>query len=216
MGSSHRVVTGPRVLPPEPQPDPLPALPLTVPDALRRTGRVVPWRWIAVAAAIVVAVAAYPVINALRSHPSAAHQAAGTRPAASSHAPARKPVVVAKTRPVPQVAPRSAGFITKITQVPEATCRAGSPCAITVRIFIGQLTDTATMSWSFVVVDRCTGAQTPVAGGTMIAEPWWRSAYDTRTVQLPAGRALAVVARVDDPVQAASAPLFVSDGRTAC
>jgi hypothetical protein len=190
--------------------------PFVVPDALRRPPSPLQRaRWIVAAAVVLTVLAAGAAWALTRSTQGGKPAAAATTPPpAPSHTSTPPPSP--HTRTIPALAPPTAGFVARVTQEPQGSCQASAACAITVKIYVQQLTEMATMNWSFVVIDRCTGERTPVPGGTMIAQPWWQKAYDTRTVQLPPGRAIAVVALVETPVRAASAPLLVPDGSASC
>jgi tRNA A-37 threonylcarbamoyl transferase component Bud32 len=206
----------PRPVPP-PEPVPVSSSPLAVPDGLLvRPARRLPLRWIAVAAAAVAVVVAIGI--AVVSRGGTGHGTARAFAATPSHstAPARSSVAPRPRAPQPVVAPRSAGFVSRVTAIAEAACQPGSECPVTVRVYVRGLADIATMTWSYLLVDRCTGTRTRVDGGTMIAQPWWQSAYDTRSIALPATRSLAIVGVVDSPVRAASAPLLVPAGSPAC
>jgi hypothetical protein len=67
------------------------------------------------------------------------------------------------------------------------------------------------VTWSYRIVDRCTGATAPdtPAGGSVTVPAGSDRATAVGTVTLPAAHALAVVAVTDLPAAAASPPAFV-------
>jgi hypothetical protein len=99
---------------------------------------------------------------------------------------------------------------------PQSSCRPGTTCAVTVKVNLTPSTTTRQISWQFEVIDRCTGKVTGLSGGVLRAEPGWDAPYATTSVQLPAGRALAVVAKTTTPTQAASKPLLAPAGGGSC
>jgi hypothetical protein len=87
---------------------------------------------------------------------------------------------------------------------------------VTVTILIVAHSDVKHLRWSFVLVDRCTGARTEAPGRSMTAQANWQHTYTTTTVTLPQARSVAVVAMTVTPVRAASASLTVPPGHAQC
>jgi serine/threonine protein kinase len=188
-------------------------------------GRVRRSRWIAAAAVLMLAaavaliVARKPVSSVtdrlLHRHPGSA-ATTSARPSTQPKATTKPKPAVAMPRPVPVLAPVSAGFVTGVVLRPLATCRPHSDCQLTVTIRLAPSVEVEQMDWAFTVINRCTGARTDVPGGSMTAQPGWTYVYDTRTVHLPAARSLAIVALTTAPVRAASRPFLVASSSRTC
>ena len=183
-------------------------------------------RWIAAAVAVLVLLAAGLIVarkpvgsltdRLLHRHTAAAKTSA--KPATHPTPPARSAPAphVAMPKPVPVLAPASAGFVSGVVVRPQTTCRARSGCPLVVTIRLAPAAEVEQMDWAFTVVNRCTGARTETRGGSMIAQPGWTFVYDTKTVQLPSARSLAVIAMTTAPVRAASRPFLVATGGRTC
>jgi hypothetical protein len=65
------------------------------------------------------------------------------------------------------------------------------------------------VTWSYLLVDRCTGTTTPAPGGTLPVAPNGERAVAVGTVALPDLPSVAVVAVTDSPAAAASPPVSV-------
>jgi hypothetical protein len=65
------------------------------------------------------------------------------------------------------------------------------------------------VTWSYLVVDRCTGVRDTAPGGKVAVPAAGRRAAVVGTVRLPAAKAVAVVAVTGSPAAAASPPLIV-------
>jgi Protein kinase domain len=189
-------------------------------------GRRMRTRWIFVAATVLVLASAGLIVarkpvsswtgRLLHKHP----EAVATSPKPSTRATAStkpKPIVqVATPRPVPVLAPASAGVVTGVVLRPLATCRPRSSCPLTVTIRLANTVEVERMNWAFTIVNRCTGVRTDVPGGSMTAQPGWAYVYDTRTVTVPVARSLAIVAMTTAPVRVASRPLLIATGSRTC
>lgn len=221
--AQHHHATSPHPVTPHPVPQAFPKGPLSTTDWQRR--RFSRSRLLAIAAAVVVLLGAGvlavrgPVGTLLDkvtgSSDSAKKPQAAAKPlvaAAPKKAVAKKPTL----RPVGNLAPSSGGFVTGMALRPLNPCRPGRSCDITATIRLAPLSGVTSMNWSFVVVNRCNGARTTVPGGSMVAQPGWPYVYDTRTVQLPAGRAFAIVGMTTEPVKVASRPLLTPSGGGTC
>jgi ATP-binding cassette subfamily B protein len=157
----------------------------------------------------------------------AAHLGAGPR-ARPAPEPARRGAVAQATptpgspaahmpEPVSEPLPSSAGAIRAIQLSPAAgPCSPGSPCAVRVDLRLAPTAAPQRLTWSFQVIDRCTGAVVDAPGVDFQTGYGWSSAYGTSDLQLPAGRALAVVAVTTSPSQTASAPMLVPAQASSC
>lgn len=177
----------------------------------------VPRRWVVAAGTVLVLAAAGAAVVAVSQH---RHETAANPPA--SHSSARHP---ASPKPVPHspapaaataVAPRSAGFVNGVELTPVETCQPGASCSVRVTIKITAHNDVKHLTWTFVLVDPCTGSRTDVPGGSMIAQPSWQHIYTTTRVPLPQIRSVALLAMTTAPVRAASAPVTVPSGHAQC
>jgi len=173
-------------------------------------------RWLVAAGTVLVLAAAGGAALAVSQH---RHGTAATPPA--SHTSSRS----ASPRPAPHspapaaanaVAPRSAGFVDAVVLTPVNACQPGASCPVRVTIKITAHDDVKHVTWSFVLVDPCTGSRTSVRGGSMIARPSWQNIYTTTSVPLPQTRSVALVAMTTAPVRAASAPVSVPAGHAQC
>ena len=73
--------------------------------------------------------------------------------------------------------------------------------------------DPQTVTWSFRVVDRCTGATDTAPGGSVTVPPGAEQAAAVDTVALPPQTAVAVVAVTEVPAAAAAPPVLVGSCR---
>jgi hypothetical protein len=85
----------------------------------------------------------------------------------------------------------------------------GAPCAVRVLVWLVPAPDPQTVTWSFRVVDRCTGATDTTPGGSVTVPPGAEQATAVGTVALPPHPAVAMVAVTDVPVAAAAPPVLV-------
>jgi hypothetical protein len=210
----------PVFVPPRLPRSPVPAAAWLPPRRSTRTRWILAATAVLLLAAVGLIVAPKPVRSLadrlLHRHPAVATTSttSSTQPRAGAK---RKPAAqVATPHPVAALAPASAGFINGVVLRPLATCRPRSGCPLTVTIRLAPVVGVERMDWAFTVVNRCTGARTSVPGGSMTAQPGWTDVYDTRTVQLPAARLLAVVAVTTAPARAASPPLLIAAGSRTC
>jgi hypothetical protein len=68
--------------------------------------------------------------------------------------------------------------------------------------------DPQIVTWTYQVIDRCTGAAATVPGGTVTVPAGGQRVAAVGTVALPDQRAVAVVAVTSLPAAAASPPVF--------
>jgi hypothetical protein len=138
-------------------------------------------------------------------------QAAPARPAVAPSPP------TATLRPVQQPAPAAAGPITAVTgQRLQATCASGKVCPVRVYVRLNQQQVAQNVAWTFQIVDRCTGTAVTRAGVDVTAQAGWSYVFGTTYLQLPRGKALAVVAITSSPARASSAPLLVPPRGGSC
>ena len=92
---------------------------------------------------------------------------------------------------------------------PLAECTPGVPCAVRVLIRVVPGAGPQVVTWSYRVVDRCTGAVVSAPGGSVAVPADQERVAVVGTVALPAAAAVAVVAVTDAPAVAASAPVLL-------
>lgn len=111
--------------------------------------------------------------------------------------------------PVKLPAPATAGTITQVGLRPVERCVAGAGCALRTQVLLRPRAAPQTLTWTFRVIDRCTGRAVTASSGT-VALPAGAGRADVVTiVTLPPARALAVLAVTDLPFPAASEPVYV-------
>ncbi|SOC49649.1 hypothetical protein SAMN05660748_2380 [Blastococcus aggregatus] len=109
--------------------------------------------------------------------------------------------------PVVAPAPASAGSVVAVDLRRLASCATGAPC--TVRLFVRLLPspEPQVLTWSYRVVDRCTGASTSVPGGSLPVAPQADRVAVVAEVPLPPLAGVALIAVTEAPAAAASAPV---------
>jgi hypothetical protein len=125
---------------------------------------------------------------------------AGSAPAAAPVPPDGLPVV--------PPAPPAAGSVTGVDLRALEPCTPGAPCPVRVLVSLLPAADQQTVTWSYRVVDRCTGATETVPGGSVTVPPQADRAVAVGSVALPA-HGVGVVAVTDAPAVAAAAPVLV-------
>jgi hypothetical protein len=115
--------------------------------------------------------------------------------------------------PVPPPAPTAAGSVAAVDVRPLGHCAPDAPCTVRLLVRLVPAPERQIVTWSYRLVDRCTGATGTAAGGSVAVPAKDRRATAVGTVRLPAARAVAVVAVTEKPAVAASAPLFVGSCR---
>ena len=111
--------------------------------------------------------------------------------------------------PVVAPAPAAAGMVTAVDLRTVGTCTPGSPCTVRVLVRLLPHAEPQTVTWSFGVVDRCTGAMNNVPGGTLSVPPGVDRAVAIGTVGLPPATAVAVLAVTEVPAKAAGPPVLL-------
>jgi hypothetical protein len=125
----------------------------------------------------------------------------GAAPAAAPPEPDGLPVVLP--------APPSAGSVAGVDLRALRPCTPGAPCPVRVLVRLLPAADPQTVTWSYRLVDRCTGATETVAGGSVTVPAQADQAVAVGSVALPPVPAVAVVAVTDGPAVAAAAPVLV-------
>jgi hypothetical protein len=111
--------------------------------------------------------------------------------------------------PVVPPAPAAAGSVTGVDLRPLAACAPGAPCDLRLLVRLVPGADPQVVTWSYRVVDRCTGATETVPGGSVTAPAQAGQVAAVGTLPLPALPAVAVLAVTDGPAVAASPPVSV-------
>jgi hypothetical protein len=111
--------------------------------------------------------------------------------------------------PIVLPAPAAAGSVAGVDLRPLGACTPGAPCSLRLLVRLVPGADPQVVTWSYRVVDRCTGATGTAPGGSVTVPAGGERAAVLGTVPLPAGRAVAVVAVTDLPAAAASSPVLV-------
>ncbi len=109
--------------------------------------------------------------------------------------------------PVVPPAPPAAGPITGVDLRALAPCASGAPCTVGLLVRLVPAAEPRTVTWSYRIVDRCTGTSSTVPGGEVAVPPRADRVAVVGIVPLPALPGLAVLAVTDAPAVAASAPV---------
>ncbi|WP_091942533.1 hypothetical protein [Trujillonella endophytica] len=109
--------------------------------------------------------------------------------------------------PLPTPGPPAAGAVTGLDLRPLAECAPEAPCTLRLLVRVVPGGEPQTVTWTYHVVDRCTGAVTSAPGGTVSVPPQADRVAAIGVVQLPAARAVAVSAVTGAPAVAASPPV---------
>ncbi|MGY1745825.1 hypothetical protein [Blastococcus sp. SYSU D00695] len=115
------------------------------------------------------------------------------------------PQVVEPELPAP--APAAAGAVAAVDLRPLAACSPGAPCTLRLLVRLVPDAEPQTVTWSYRVVDRCTGAASTAPGGSVTVPSQAGRAVAVGTVDLPPAAAVAVFAVTEAPAAAASAPV---------
>jgi hypothetical protein len=112
-------------------------------------------------------------------------------------------------RPTRAPAPAAAGTVTAVDLRPLARCTPNAPCTLRLLVRLSPRADPQVVTWSYLVVDRCTGTTVSAPGGTVPAAPDGEDVVAVGTVVLPDLPSVAVVAVTASPAVAASSPVTV-------
>jgi hypothetical protein len=110
--------------------------------------------------------------------------------------------------PIPLPAPATAGPVAAVDLRALTECAPGAPCTVRVLVRLEPAAQPRVVTWSYRLVDRCTGAATTAPGGTVTVPPGGTQATAVGTVDLPAVPAVAVVAVTGLPAVAAGPPVL--------
>ncbi|SDC71332.1 hypothetical protein SAMN05660690_2236 [Geodermatophilus telluris] len=116
--------------------------------------------------------------------------------------------------PVTPPAPAAAGDVAAVDLRNLAACTPGAPCTVRVQVRLVPGSGERQVSWTYTLVDRCTGATSTAPGGSVAVPAAGTRAEAVGVVALPAAPAVAVLAVTEEPAAAASAPLSVGSCRT--
>jgi hypothetical protein len=111
--------------------------------------------------------------------------------------------------PVPPLAPAAAGPVTAVDVRILEPCAPGAPCTVRVLVSLVPGPDPQVVTWSYRVVDPCTGTTDTAPGGSVTVPPGAGRAEAVGIVALPPTTAVAVVATTDRPAVAAASPVLV-------
>ena len=106
-------------------------------------------------------------------------------------------------------APAAAGNVAGVDLRPLTHCSPGAPCTVRLLVRVVPAAEPQVVTWSYQVVDRCTGAVGIAPGGTVNVPAQADRAVAVGIVPLPHLDGVAVVAVTDAPAPAASAPVVV-------
>lgn len=117
--------------------------------------------------------------------------------------------------PVVPPAPPAAGPVAGVDLRALGPCATGAPCAVRLLVRVVPAAEPRTVTWSYLIVDRCTGASSGVPGGAAPVPPQADRVAVVGVVPLPALPGLAVLAVTDAPAVAASPPVSTGSCRPA-
>jgi hypothetical protein len=110
-------------------------------------------------------------------------------------------------------APAAAGSVAAVDLRPLGHCAPGTPCTVRLQVRLIPAAEPQVVTWSYQVVDRCTGQVGVAPGGTVTVPPQGDRAAEVGIVALPPLDGVAVLAVTNAPAAAASAPVLVGSCR---
>jgi hypothetical protein len=110
-------------------------------------------------------------------------------------------------------APAANGAVTGVDLRALGACAPDTPCSLRLLVELEPGAEPQVVTWSYRVVDRCTGATETAPGGTVTVPVGGTRAAVVGTLPLPSSPAVAVVAVTDVPAAAASPPVLVGSCR---
>ena len=116
---------------------------------------------------------------------------------------------------LPPPAPAAAGNVAAVDLRPLGRCAPGASCTVRFLVRLVPSAEPVVVTWSYRVVDRCTGASAVAPGGTVTVPPRSDRAAAVGVVALPPLDGVAVFAVTDAPAVAASAPVVVGSCQAA-
>jgi hypothetical protein len=111
--------------------------------------------------------------------------------------------------PLVPPAPAAAGSVRGLDLRPLAECTPGAPCTVRLLVRVLPAAGPQAVTWSYRLVDRCTGAVAAGPRGTASVPAGQDRVAVVSTVALPKAPAVGVVAVTEVPAVAASAPVLV-------
>jgi hypothetical protein len=111
--------------------------------------------------------------------------------------------------PLVAPAPASAGPVTGVDLRALGPCSPGSPCSVRLLVRLVPAAGQQVVTWTYRVVDRCTGASAMAAGGSVALPAGGQRAEVIASVPLPVAPGVALVAVTQEPATAASPPVVV-------
>ena len=111
--------------------------------------------------------------------------------------------------PIVLPAPAASGSVAGVDLRPLAPCAPDTACTLRVQVRLVPGADEQVVTWTYRVVDRCSGASDTAPGGSVTVPAGSDRAEAVGTVVLPAGASVAVLAVTEAPAVAASAPVSV-------
>jgi hypothetical protein len=105
--------------------------------------------------------------------------------------------------------PAAAGGVTGVDVRLLEPCAPGAPCTVRLLVRLVPGPDPQTVTWSYRVVNRCTGATDTAPGGSVTVPPGVERAEAVGIVPLPPTTAVAVVAVTGEPAVAAAPAVLV-------
>lgn len=127
----------------------------------------------------------------------------GSGEASASKVAQEAPGAVAGLPPLPVLGPGAAGSVTGIDLRAVGVCKSGSVCPMRIVVAVRPPRKALMVSWSIVVVDRCTGARTAGPSARLRVPGRAGTGSALTEVRLPRG-AVAVIARTSTPARVAS------------
>jgi hypothetical protein len=111
--------------------------------------------------------------------------------------------------PIVPPAPAVSGSVAAVDLRPLAPCAPDAVCTLRVLVRLVPGADPQVVTWTYRVVDRCSGVSDTAPGGSVTVPAGSDRAAAVGTVVLPAGTSVAVLAVTQAPAVAASPPVSV-------
>lgn len=118
--------------------------------------------------------------------------------------------------PLPMVAPPAADAVTQVELRPLDTCRSGAACTVLLQVGLRPQGEPVPVTWDFEVIDRCGTSRQRQAGGPVSVPAGQDRLVQTVPLDLPAGRALAVIPVVTQPARVAGRPMELPGAGETC
>jgi len=117
--------------------------------------------------------------------------------------------------PLVAPAPAAAGNVAAVDLRPLERCAPAAACTVRLLVRLVPSSEPQVVTWSYQVVDRCTGTSGIAPGGTVTVPPQADRATAVGVVALPPSDGVALVAVTGAPAVAASAAVVVGSCRSA-